>query len=292
MEDSLVQHYSNLVTAINTVNGSQGVMSNLQEFALGGYITTPNTQKVLAFGYDILNIGTGTVINIGPGFVREGNQFSNTSTAANYTLLANLYAYSSGELAKYYPNNSSETVQGVYLMGSIYLVMSEPTIGPPATPVSAEIIITFTEPLVNIANDSIDVLNSKLLNGLTPPGTSPSLSSGQTAVELYRFLINLNSYTRTGGNDIIVGDTTIYDVRRNQCYPGFAEENMAVNLLPAIIKAKALTDVSQNNLNSQLLLAIQHWAKSYTNFQSYWTGNPLMPPALKAYILAKFGISL
>jgi hypothetical protein len=289
MYDILVKNISNIVQATDLMRQNQDVMSKLQESAMGAYITTPNTDKVYAFGYSLLNIGIGTQVTLGPGLVRSGTILSEVSFSnSNITLLSNF----DNEITNYYPTNSNKSILDMYVLGSIYLVMTDPTFGDNPTPLLGNLIVTYTNPVLTVKNDNIDEIKNKLFSGKTPSGMFPSLSNNQSAVELYKFVVDLTSYSNISMQEHIIADTYIYDVKRNQCYPGYADEGMATNLLPAIIKTKELVDSAEVPLDSGVLKLVRNWAQTYPNFATYWTGNPMMPENLREYVLLKFGISL
>lgn len=293
MEDIIAKHWSGLVENVDRINSSQQVLRKLKEFAMGGYIDTPADSKVLGFGFHILDVGIGTEVKIGPGVARKGFYLNQPSFTANgiqsLTLLEGLNTYNSSELVKYYPEGES-VVRDAYVSGSIYLVITDPAENSNA--LTTSFAVTYSSPLLVGRNESFTEIKTKLANNLTPSGAVPSVSPNQTAVELYKFVISLDTYEVGISSEKIVAETAIFDVRRNQCFGGFAEEKMATTLMPPIIELNELVDASTEELSYQLFRSIESWANSYSDFESHWSDSPYMLQPLRDYILSKFGTSM
>jgi hypothetical protein len=272
----------NIVTQLNNIKRIEDVSLAVCEFAMG-FATSARTWD-LSFGlssietnkeanldYDVV-LGKGVVTYISSEIIMNG-------TNGEYPL--NIQAL----LTDIAP------LQNTYAFGSIYLKYNS----------GAEIDVSLypygTHPLLMFRdidqNTVMDMIMDDKIGSAAPSGT----------LELFRFIVDIEDYTHGVGSVLNKLRIILIDKRKIRGWAGFAEENMAVNLIPTLLERKdnIYTSIDTSSGGNSLEDVIKNLVATWMDmdweggFNAFWydsINNPtslyILPDALKTYIDANF----
>jgi hypothetical protein len=107
-------------------------------------------------------------------------------------------------------------------------------------------------------------------------------------LELYRFILSVNRYNVEDArfNDYKI---IMIDMRKPRGWGGYAEEALAINMIPALLEQKDnIKTILTDNVEVAIKNMVDIWMKMAWSggFDAYWNGN--LPPNLDTYIQENF----
>ena len=190
----------------------------------------------------------------------------------------------------------SIAVQDCYAFGSVFL-RAWLNSGAPVYDIQAELVrgAGGGNPLLMLRDISQDEALDLFYNASLGDSTIPSAPSGITeykTLEIFRFLIDITYFD---SEDSLKNRFSVVplDARRPRGALGFAEETLAVNLVPALIRGSSAAQDRYNRANTVVKEMIDQWVQLDSwqpNFLQFWQSSPVeMPSRLRDYLETELG---
>jgi hypothetical protein len=305
--------FDKIITQLENIKNSQDILTSIAEFAMG--FPLENRQLDVCFGFNkvspIMLENFNKDMVIGQGIYRidgEDVQIFSPESIPIYNYFRYLSEGNHSEAVKYFSNlNESpidikskiaeafygEPLQNVYLFGSLYfnhLLPEEEQMG-------VELIrggLSDTgRPLVLIRdmdeNLMVDLVKNNKISGTSSEG-----------LELFKFIVSIDYFTGASQDSCLNKFKIItIDLRKSRGWAGFSEENLAVNLTPALIayKNNIINSISSLNDVFSIEILVKNIIESWINlswfggFQNFWndpSSNYILPSKLHDYIETNF----
>jgi hypothetical protein len=124
------------------------------------------------------------------------------------------------------------------------------------------------------------------------PPPAPSSSSNYQTLEIWRFLIDITYFDSADETKNRLQVIPV-DVRKIRGALGFAEETLATQLVPYLVKNQTTAQDQYNTANKALKSVIDSWVQLDSwqpNFIDYWrTSSVAMPSRLREFLLEELG---
>jgi hypothetical protein len=190
----------------------------------------------------------------------------------------------------------SITVQDAYAFGSVFL-RAWTNGSTPVYDIQAELVrgAGAGNPLLMLRDISQDEALDLFFNSSLGETTIPSAPSGITeykTLEIFKFLIDITYFDSDNSAKNRLSVIPL-DNRRVRGALGFAEEALAVNLVPALIRGHSAAEEQYNRANAVVKEMIDQWVQLDSwqpNFLQFWQSSPVaMPSRLRDYLETELG---
>lgn len=294
---------NNIIVQYNAIINAADIMVATEEFALGA----PNAVRPLdiAFGYNPGNSQKSTNdFEISLGLVRLQYPNNNvlqvinntTGQSNNSLLLSNIIV---NDIYNSYNNNSINiNIQNMYCYGSVYISRISDGLGG----------YTVTTHITTAKNGDMDVSPNNLPMLLTKDYnindmlnivkneeklTGTYSTSWNNPIEIIRWVIDITQITNDINSPINNYKTYFIDMRKIRGWGGWAEENMAINLLSPIIYYNNGYSNNISIIQQSVQDLIANWISLnwMPDFVTYWN-NIKLPYELSIYIKNNFGLDI
>ena len=272
---------NDIVINLNKSKQAADIVSAASEFALG--YPKEVRDLYLCLGFNKVNSlyedNTSIDLIIGKGFARRSsNQVY--STAFEYPIYSELPGYTPEMNINIQTELGNTKFRDVYAFGNI-------TFDGQSSPVVK--LTTFdTVPLLMVRDVSETDIVSMIEQGIV---SFPTVASN--SVELLRFIVSIDDYTGIPGDARNNLKIITLDTRRLMGWFGFAEEKLAVNMIPSVVLYKNEIDSILESYSDIVNDIVANWLNLEWDggFVNYWVNlypSIVLPTNLYNYIQTNF----
>ena len=276
------QSLNAIIQYADLLNDYQDAAMANAEMALGAPLETRALDLCIGFAPagPLLIANALQDITVGPGLARRGGALlSGVMTETGLAVRSLLGSYS---------------LANCYAFGSVFLSSDNPNVS--VAPYT-QVVMAGPSSYPFLISNNIDMDTAKTMFEMDriPMPVAPTSPSGVVTMEIFRFVVNIVFFDPSNPQNDLVTIEAI-DLRKMRGFGGFADEAMAVALVPAAISDQRNSAKYVQLINKEISNIVKAWVFTSSwnpNFIQYWQAHlDLMPARLRSYLFTEFGVSL